>query len=126
MVRPRPENALAGLEPLDKGGSIKFGNKEVSHLPIEKRDIGIVFQNYALFPNMSVLKNITFGLRFRKLSEQERRQRTDEIVDMMDIGELLHRPITALSGGQRQRVALARAMVIQPSVLLFDEPPYPL
>lgn len=113
---------LAGLEPLDEGGSIRFGDKEVSHLSIEKRDIGIVFQNYALFPNMNVLKNITYGLNFRELSKDAKRKRTEDIVDMMDIRELLDRPITALSGGQRQRVALARALVIQPRVLLFDEP----
>ena len=113
---------LAGLEPLDAGGGIRFGDKEVSHLSIEKRDIGIVFQNYALFPNMNVLNNIMYGLKFRNLSKKERQERTENIVDMMDIRELIHRPITALSGGQRQRVALARALVIQPSVLLFDEP----
>lgn len=113
---------LAGLEPLDEGGTIHFGDREVSRLPIEKRDIGIVFQNYALFPNMDVRHNIAYGLKFRPLSKKEKQTRIEDIAEMMDIRELLERPITALSGGQRQRVALARALVIQPSVLLFDEP----
>ena len=113
---------IAGLEAPDEGGSIHFGDEDVTHQPVEKRDVGIVFQHYALFPNMDVSKNITYGLKFRRMSKAEKQQRLEDMLAMLDLAHLANRPIHALSGGQRQRVALARALIIQPRVLLFDEP----
>ncbi len=113
---------LAGLEAPDPGGRVLFGEAEVTHLPIEKRNVGMVFQSYALFPNMDVAGNVGYGLRVRRLPEAERRRRVAEVLEMMAISELAHRRIDQLSGGQRQRVALARALAVRPQVLLLDEP----
>jgi ABC-type Fe3+/spermidine/putrescine transport system ATPase subunit/ABC-type spermidine/putrescine transport system permease subunit II len=113
---------IAGLENPDKGGSIYFGKDDVTDIPIEKRNVGMVFQSYALFPNMDVSDNIIYGLKIRGDSHEKRRRRLDEMLSMMQIEELRHRRIGQLSGGQRQRVALARAIAVRPRVLLLDEP----
>ena len=113
---------LAGLESPDPGGRVFFGDDDVTALPIERRNVGMVFQSYALFPNMTVEENVAYGLRVRGVPRAERRARAEEMLVMMHIGELAGRRIDQLSGGQRQRVALARALVVRPRVLLLDEP----
>ncbi len=113
---------IAGLESPDPGGRVFFGDEDVTHVPIEKRNVGMVFQSYALFPNMSVAENIAYGLKVRGVDEHRRNRRVSQMLDMMKIGELRNRRIDQLSGGQKQRVALARAIAIRPRVLLLDEP----
>ncbi|MBV1713962.1 MAG: ATP-binding cassette domain-containing protein [Desulfomicrobium sp.] len=113
---------IAGLETPDDGGRILFGDEDVTHVPIEKRNVGMVFQSYALFPNMSVYGNIEYGLRVRGDDAKKRSARVGEMLDMMQIRHLADRRIEQLSGGQRQRVALARAIAVRPRVLLLDEP----
>jgi putative spermidine/putrescine transport system ATP-binding protein len=112
---------IAGLESPD-AGRVLFNDDDVTHLPIEKRHVGMVFQSYALFPNMSVAENIAYGLVVRKLPEAQRRQRVGEMLEMMHIEALAERQINQLSGGQKQRVALARAIATRPRALLLDEP----
>ena len=114
--------SVAGLETPDPGGRIFFNDADVTHVPIERRNVGMVFQSYALFPNMNVAENIAYGLKFRGASTQERKARVAELVALTGIEGLEHRRIDQLSGGQRQRVALARAVAVRPSVLLLDEP----
>ena len=113
---------IAGLEVPDPGGRVRFGARDVTDLPIERRNVGMVFQSYALFPNMSVADNVGYGLKIRGVAAAERRRRVGEMLDMMRITELQDRAIGQLSGGQRQRVALARAIAVKPDVLLLDEP----
>jgi len=113
---------IAGLEAPDRGGRVLFDDEDVTNKPIEHRNVGMVFQSYALFPNMSVQQNIAYGLKIRKLPAGERDQRVGEMMEMMHISELADRSIDQLSGGQRQRVALARAIAVRPKVLLLDEP----
>ncbi|MFG1345142.1 ABC transporter ATP-binding protein [Xanthobacter autotrophicus DSM 431] len=113
---------IAGLETPDAGGRILFDGAEVTALPIEKRNVGMVFQSYALFPNMSVIDNVAYGLRVRGAAKAERRARAGAVLEMMRIGQLAERRIDQLSGGQRQRVALARALAVRPRVILLDEP----
>lgn len=113
---------ISGLESPDKGGRVQFGKRDVTALPIENRDVGMVFQNYALFPNMSVADNIAYGLKIQRLPRAEIEQRLDDVMRMVDLQGFGERRIDALSGGQRQRVALARAIAVRPKVLLFDEP----
>ncbi len=113
---------IAGLEQPDAGGRVLFDGQDVTSLGIEKRNIGMVFQSYALFPTMSVAENIGYGLKIRKIPAPERRARVDEMLAMMRIEALADRAIDRLSGGQRQRVALARALAVRPRALLLDEP----
>jgi putative spermidine/putrescine transport system ATP-binding protein len=113
---------VAGLETPDAGGRVRFGADDVTALPIERRGVGMVFQHYALFPQMTVAANIGYGLRIRGVPEAQRRQRVGELVDLVRLGGLENRRPAELSGGQRQRVALARAVAIRPRVLLLDEP----
>ncbi|RUR40816.1 ABC transporter ATP-binding protein [Vreelandella populi] len=113
---------ISGLESPDRGGRVQFGEQDVTALPIEKRDVGMVFQNYALFPNMSVADNIAYGLKIQRLPRSETEQRLAEVMRMVDLEGFGERRIDALSGGQKQRVALARAIAVRPKVLLFDEP----
>jgi len=103
-------------------GEIYIGRKAVAGLPPFKRDIGVVFQDYALFPHMSAGENVAFGLRMRNIDKRECEQRVREALDLVQLGALAERRPLELSGGQRQRVALARALVIRPAVLLLDEP----
>jgi multiple sugar transport system ATP-binding protein len=112
---------IAGLENCDSG-SIYIDGKDVSSLPPAKRDIAMVFQNYALYPHLSVYDNMAFGLRQRKISELNIKSKIDSTSEILQIEHLLNRKPKALSGGQRQRVALGRAMVRDPKVFLFDEP----
>jgi molybdate/tungstate transport system ATP-binding protein len=113
--------ALAGLIPLDSG-RIFLGDREITHLPPERRGIGIVYQDYALFPHMTVQENITYGLHFHSVSSTVRRERFSRYVDRLNLAHLLGRHPETLSGGELQRTALARALMIEPAVLLLDEP----
>jgi putative spermidine/putrescine transport system ATP-binding protein len=113
---------IAGLEPPDTGGEVLFDGRSVTSLPIEKRNVGMVFQSYALFPNMTVRENIEYGLKIRQFDKVAMQNRSQEMLAMMQIEALKDRAIHELSGGQRQRVALARAIAPRPKVLLLDEP----
>jgi putative spermidine/putrescine transport system ATP-binding protein len=113
---------IAGLEFPDVGGMITFDGDDVTRQSIEKRRVGMVFQSYALFPNMTVAQNVAYGLKVNGVSGPERQARVDAMLEMMHIDMLADRRIDQLSGGQRQRVALARAIAVQPRVLLLDEP----
>ena len=113
---------IAGLEVPDAGGKVLFDGKDMTSVPIERRNVGMVFQSYALFPNMSVADNIGYGLKIRGVPEKERAARVAELVALTNISGLENRRIDQLSGGQRQRVALARAVAIRPGILLLDEP----
>jgi multiple sugar transport system ATP-binding protein len=112
---------IAGLEKADKG-EIYIGDKLVNDVPPQERDIAMVFQSYALYPHMSVYDNIAFGLRMRKLPEEEIRKRVKEVAEILKITEFLDRKPKQLSGGQQQRVALGRAIARHPKVFLLDEP----
>jgi putative spermidine/putrescine transport system ATP-binding protein len=113
---------IAGLELPDPGGRVLFDGNDMTSVPIERRNVGMVFQSYALFPNMSVADNIGYGLKIRGMPRQERAARIAELVSLTNITGLENRRVDQLSGGQRQRVALARAVAIRPGILLLDEP----
>ncbi|MGV8895397.1 MAG: ABC transporter ATP-binding protein [Rhodoglobus sp.] len=113
--------ALSGLELVDEG-RIVIDGQDVAAVPTNKRDIGMVFQSYSLFPHMTALENVEFGLRMRKVPGGERRGRAVEALDMVGLSAFANRFAHQLSGGQQQRVALARALVTRPRVLLLDEP----
>jgi putative spermidine/putrescine transport system ATP-binding protein len=113
---------IAGLETPDAGGTVAFGDEDVTRLPIERRQVGMVFQSYALFPNLNVRENVGYGLRIAKVEPALARRRVDELLTMMRLEAHGEKPIDQLSGGQRQRVALARALAREPRVLLLDEP----
>ena len=113
---------IAGLETLDDGGRIRFGDQDVTHKPVEQRGVGMVFQSYALFPQMSVAANIGYGLRIRGVAASEEKRVVGELVDLTRLTGLENKRPSELSGGQRQRVALARAVAVRPRVLLLDEP----
>jgi len=112
---------IAGLEEISSG-DIYIGNKRVNEVPAKDRDIAMVFQNYALYPHMTVFENMSFGLRLRHIPKQEILQRVSEAADILGIKRLLNRKPRELSGGERQRVAVGRAIVRKPMVFLFDEP----
>ena len=112
---------IAGLLDADSGRVILRG-KDITSLPSNIRDIGLVFQNYALFPHMTVAKNIAFGLRMRHMSKSEIADRVESALKMLQLEGLEDRGVKELSGGQQQRVATARALVLHPSILLLDEP----
>ncbi len=113
---------IAGLERPDPGGRLLFDGVDVTGVPIERRNVGMVFQSYALFPNMTVAQNVAYGLKIRSLPMAARRARVAEMLRMMHIAALADRRVDQLSGGQKQRVALARALAVRPRVLLLDEP----
>src|SRR6201985_384412 len=112
---------LAGLEPLD-GGRIEIGGRDVSYVPSKDRDIAMVFQNYALYPNKTVAENMGFALKLRGVSAAERRKKVENAAEILDLTELLDRKPAKLSGGQRQRVAMGRPIVREPQVFCMDEP----
>lgn len=112
---------IAGLEDIT-GGILKIGDIEVNDLPPNKRDLSMVFQNYALYPHLSVEENIQFGLHVKKIDKKERAKRTSEVAAMLGLTDYLKRKPRELSGGQRQRVALARAIVNEAPICLMDEP----
>jgi putative spermidine/putrescine transport system ATP-binding protein len=112
---------LAGLEDAD-GGHVIVGGRDITHVPANKRDMGMVFQAYSLFPHMTVRQNVAFGLRLRRVGAAERDQRAIEMLELVGLAEQASRYPHQLSGGQQQRVALARALAIEPQVLLLDEP----
>ena len=112
---------VAGLESITSG-NIFIGDRIINKLPAKERNIAMVFQNYALYPHMSVFDNMAFSLEMRKRPKNEIKQRVQEAADILDIGHLLKRKPKQLSGGQRQRVAVGRAIVRKPEVFLFDEP----
>ncbi len=112
---------IAGFEQPD-GGSIELGGVDVTRLPPHERDVNTVFQDYALFPHMTVIENVEYGLRVKRVGRQERRRRAEEALGIVRLPGLGARKPAQLSGGQRQRVALARALVNRPAVLLLDEP----
>jgi len=113
--------SIAGLESVS-GGSIEIGGRDVTRLEPKDRDIAMVFQNYALYPHMSVFDNMAYGLRIRGLSDSDIRRRVDDAAEILQLGHLLQRRPRDLSGGQRQRVAMGRAIVREPACFLFDEP----
>src|SRR5499425_2964732 len=112
---------IAGLEEAT-AGDILIGGEVVNDVPPKDRDIAMVFQNYALYPHMTVFENMSFGLRLRRISKAEIRSRVEQAAKILDISDLLDRRPKQLSGGQRQRVAMGRAIVRNPKVFLFDEP----
>ena len=113
---------IAGLEVPDGPDMVRFDGEDVSAIPIERRNVGMVFQSYALFPNMSVAENVGYGLKIRKMPRAERQAETARLMELVGISELADRRISQVSGGQRQRIALARALAIRPRILLLDEP----
>ena len=113
--------SIAGLEEIT-GGTIQIGDRVVNDLPPKDRDIAMVFQNYALYPHMTVEQNLAFGLQLRKTSKDEIKRRVDEAAQMLGLEQYLKRKPAALSGGQRQRVAMGRAIVREPQAFLMDEP----
>src|SRR5690554_4722009 len=112
---------IAGLEDITDG-EIRIGGDVVNDVPPKDRDIAMMFQNYALYPHMTVAENMSFGLRLKRFPKLEIKARVDEAARILDISELLDRKPKQLSGGQRQRVAMGRAIVRHPKVFLFDEP----
>lgn len=112
---------IAGFNSIE-GGEIKFNEQVINEIPAHKRNIGMVFQSYAIFPHLTVRENVEYGLKLRKMPRAEMKEKVDKILDVVQITEYQDRLPERLSGGQQQRVALARAIVIHPSVLLMDEP----
>src|SRR6516225_11105003 len=112
---------LAGFETADSG-TVSVDGKDIAPVPAAKRDMGMVFQSYSLFPNMSALDNVGFGLRMRKMGAAGRRKRAGDLLDLVGLAPQARQYPHQLSGGQQQRVALARALAIEPRVLLLDEP----
>lgn len=112
---------IAGFNTIE-GGKIRFNDQVINDIPAHKRNIGMVFQSYAIFPHMTVRENVEYGLKLRKMPKVEMKEKVDKILDVVQITEYQDRLPERLSGGQQQRVALARAIVIHPSVLLMDEP----
>lgn len=113
--------AICGIHRMNSG-QLLFGERDMTRISSQERNVGVVFQNYALYPHMNVFDNIAFPLKVRKETKSDIERKVKEIADLVHIGELLHRKPAQLSGGQQQRVALARALVREPDILLLDEP----
>ena len=113
--------AISGLVSINKG-RIHVGKRDVTHLPPEKRRVGIVYQDQALFPHLTVEKNIRYGLKYSNIDDNQVRQYLEKLLEQLELTHLLKRTTHRLSGGEKQRVALARALLVRPSVLLLDEP----
>jgi putative spermidine/putrescine transport system ATP-binding protein len=111
----------AGFEPADTG-TVSVSGSDITNVPAHKRNMGMVFQSYSLFPNLSVTQNVDYGLRTRKVDKAERKRRVAETLELVELGRFAGRYPHQLSGGQQQRVALARALAVRPQVLLLDEP----
>jgi molybdate transport system ATP-binding protein/molybdate/tungstate transport system ATP-binding protein len=112
---------IAGIYPPDKG-RIYLNDRDITGLPPRKRNIGMVYQDYMLFPHLNVKENIKYGMRSKKYSKQEVSQKVDKLADLLGISHLLNRHPGTLSGGEKQRIAIARALIMEPEVLLLDEP----
>jgi molybdopterin-binding protein len=112
---------IAGIYPPDKG-KVYLNGRDITRLPPRQRNIGMVYQDYMLFPHLTVEKNIKYGLRSKKISREEKSQKVKELADMLGVSHLLHRYPGTLSGGEQQRIAIARALIMEPEVLLLDEP----
>ena len=112
---------IAGLETPDTG-SVILDNENISNYPPEKRNVNTIFQNYALFPHMNVYDNIAYGLKINKISKQDIKRKVENVLNLVQLNGYEKRKIHQLSGGQKQRVAIARALVLNPKVLLLDEP----
>ena len=112
---------IAGFNSIE-GGDIYFNDTRINDMDPSKRNIGMVFQNYAIFPNMTVRDNVAFGLKNRKIEKEKIKTETDKYLNLMQIMQFAERMPNQLSGGQQQRVAIARALAMQPDVMLFDEP----
>ena len=112
---------IAGLE-TPSSGSIHFAGRDITRLPANRRDFGMVFQSLALFPHMTVAQNVAYPLKLRKIAKDQQSRRVAELLELIQLPHMAERPVTQLSGGQRQRVAIARAIASQPKLLLLDEP----
>lgn len=112
---------VAGLEDAEQG-EIYVGEKNLTPIPVEKRNIGVVFQNYALIPHMTVYNNIAYGLKIRKVPKDKIDEKVKEYISLIGLEGMMERKVTQLSGGQQRRVALARALIVEPDILLLDEP----
>ncbi|SMG59109.1 ABC transporter ATP-binding protein [Paraburkholderia susongensis] len=112
---------IAGLE-TPSSGSIHFAGRDITRLPANRRDFGMVFQSLALFPHMTVAQNVAYPLKLRKVAKEKQTRRVAELLELIQLPHMANRPVTQLSGGQRQRVAIARAIASEPQLLLLDEP----
>ncbi|MEO6694928.1 MAG: ABC transporter ATP-binding protein, partial [Ignavibacteria bacterium] len=112
---------IAGLESAS-AGKIIINEKDYTKIPPQKRNVGIVFQNYALFPNMTVYENIAYGLEIKKLDKNSIKQKINSVLEKVQLSHKTHNNVTTLSGGEQQRVSLARVIVTEPDLILFDEP----